>query len=278
MLLGLILVGMFSVFQGILSGHSIEDLSSSDLIAKASPSYIRIQLFLSHLGMFLLPSLFYGLYIFGKKAFFKGFDLHQAPLLYNLLFGGLLLFLAYPLVTFAFYINSLIPMADWMLSAEQNVEEMLNSILGSTHSFMIVINVMLIALMPAIGEELVFRGILQKNFERIFKNGHIAIWVAAIVFSGIHMQFEGFLARMVLGAIMGYGYYFTKNLWVPITMHFLNNLIPVIAFMMFDNDLTNTDNLQEEYNWFVLILPLLGVPALIIFWKMINNTRIQEDA
>lgn len=256
--------------QGI-SMESIQENPGS-LLENLNASNLRLSLFLNHLFLFLIPSIIYGLYFY-KKRFFQGLDLGKSPTSLGILFGLLLILFAYPLVTFAHYINSLLPLADWMVQAEQDVSATLKKILDGNSTAMIFVNVVLIALMPAIGEELVFRGILQKNIARIFKNGHIGVWIAAIIFSLIHFQFEGFLARMMLGAIMGYGYYYTRNLWVPILMHFMNNFIPVIAFMVAGEDLTDASQLEEEFKWWTILVSLLGVPALIYFYNKYNGGK-----
>lgn len=244
---------------------------NADSMKKMNPTILRLQLFLNHLGMFLLPAFFYALYVYGKNNILKGLDLFKVPKLSSIIFGLILLIVCYPLVSLVHYINTQIPLADWMTGAEQNVKEILNSILSSDNRFILILNILLISVMPAIGEELIFRGILQKNCAQLFKNGHIGVWIGAILFSAIHMQFEGFLARMVLGAILGYSYYFTRNLWVPIFLHFLNNLIPILFFMLLDMDITDTENLEEKFNWTPIFITILGAPALIYYFIKTNG-------
>ncbi len=271
---GLTLGSLASVIPAFMQGLSMESIQEDpgSLLQKLNAGNLRLSLFINHLFLFLLPSVIYGLYIF-KKDFFQGLDLHKKPAILSISFGLLLILFAYPLVTLAHYINSILPLADWMIQAEQDVSATLKKILEGNNSFMILVNVLLIALMPAIGEELVFRAILQKNIAKIFKNGHVGVWIAAILFSLIHFQFEGFLARMMLGAIMGYGYYFTRNLWVPITMHFVNNFIPVVAFMVAGEDLTDTSQLENGVEWWTILVSILGVPALIYIYKKYNGGK-----
>lgn len=107
---------------------------------------------------------------------------------------------------------------------------------NSTEYFMLTI--FFIAVIPGIGEELLFRGLLQNIFRRIFKNDHAAVWVAAILFSAIHFQFYGFMPRMLLGALFGYLYVWTGNLLIPIVAHFLNNSVSLIALYIYQKGLT----------------------------------------
>jgi len=87
----------------------------------------------------------------------------------------------------------------------------------------------MIAIIPAIGEELFFRGVMQRIFSDWFKNMHVAIFFTAFLFAAIHMQFYGMLPRMMLGVLFGYLYYWTGSLWVPVFAHFLNNGAAVIV-------------------------------------------------
>jgi uncharacterized protein len=92
----------------------------------------------------------------------------------------------------------------------------------------LIVAIIVIAVFAGIGEELIFRGLVQRKLLKAFQNPHAAIWVAAILFSAIHMQFYGFLPRMFLGAVLGYFYYWTGNIWVPIAGHIFNNTVAII--------------------------------------------------
>ena len=87
----------------------------------------------------------------------------------------------------------------------------------------------MIALLPALGEELMFRGVLQRLFHDWTKNIHVSIFLAALVFGLFHLQFYGLLPRVFLGMVLGYLFYWTGSLWVPIFVHFMNNASAVIA-------------------------------------------------
>jgi len=86
----------------------------------------------------------------------------------------------------------------------------------------------MIAILPAIGEELLFRGVLQRIFANWTKNIHLGVWIAAILFSAMHMQFYGFLPRMMLGVLFGYLFVWSGSLLLPILCHFINNGSAVI--------------------------------------------------
>ena len=125
--------------------------------------------------------------------------------------------------------DALAPLEQWMREAEDAAAELQERFLSGTSYLDLIINIVIMAITPAVCEELLFRGVLQNQLEKWFKNAHIAVWVAAIIFSAIHFQFYGFLPRMVLGAALGYLLVYGKSLWLPIVAHCVNNSLAVIT-------------------------------------------------
>ena len=123
----------------------------------------------------------------------------------------------------------LAPLEAWMSEAENTAAELQEKFLSGTSYLDLLINVVVMAITPAICEELLFRGVLQNQLAKWFKNVHIAVWVAAIIFSAIHFQFYGFFPRMILGAALGYLLVYGKSLWLPIVAHCLNNFMAVVV-------------------------------------------------
>lgn len=93
----------------------------------------------------------------------------------------------------------------------------------------VLVNLLVIALIPAFVEEFLFRGWLQRRLEG-WINFHAAVWVTAMVFSLVHLQMSGLIPRMLLGAMLGYSYHYTKTLWGSVLMHFVNNAFAVLTF------------------------------------------------
>ncbi len=104
-----------------------------------------------------------------------------------------------------------------------------------------------IAIIAGVGEELIFRGLIQRKLYLATQNPHLAIWVAAFIFSAIHFQFFGFLPRLMLGALFGYFYYFTGNLWIPIAAHIFNNGLAVFLIFLSNQKLVSKE-LEEMDN------------------------------
>ena len=142
----------------------------------------------------------------------------------------------------------------------------------------ILINLVVMAVVPAIGEEFLFRGLLQRLFTSFFKNRHASIWVTAAIFSAIHMQFYGFLPRMMIGAMLGYMLVWSGSIWVPVTAHFINNALAVIfSYINTGGDLNlNPDTLgTTAEQWPAsLISIVLTIWILLTMYRM----RIAEDS
>ncbi len=121
---------------------------------------------------------------------------------------------------------------------------------GAVHLFSALF---VMAFIPALGEELLFRGCIQKGLENKIGNAHVAVWVTAFIFSFIHFQFYGFLPRAILGVALGYFYVYGKSLWIPIWAHFLNNATSVLAYKMLYQETGETN------------LSTMGAPQELLF-------------
>lgn len=149
----------------------------------------------------------------------------------------------------------------------------------------LLVNVGLMALLPAMAEELSFRGTLQQTIYKVQGDKvqstkvHAAVWVTAFVFSAIHMQFYGFVPRMLMGALFGYVFVWTGSLWVPITMHFTNNGIAVLVYYFSDeigeNGTKYADTIGAGNTWWLGVLSLLAVGCLL--WLFTFRDRLKCD-
>jgi len=145
-------------------------------------------------------------------------------------YGALFFVVGLPFVGWLAYWNLQLPLPDWMEQSEQNTDLLLKGILQMETTPEFLLAFLTVAVTPAIGEELLLRGVLQRRILRVwFGNPHAGIWVAALLFSAMHLEFAGFAPRLLLGALLGYTYYWSRSLWVPIVLHFLFNGLQVIA-------------------------------------------------
>ncbi len=253
--IGLLLTVAVSAVLLLSTGMSLEEIitMSQSGMEGLSTGTMRILLAAQHLCVFILPGLLFG-FIFYRSAIWKGLDLSKWPSFMLVFFGIVFLMAAYPLVNLSFLLNESFPLPSWASEFENQAAETLKAILDMDTPAVFIINLVLIAILPGIGEELLFRGIIQKNISGLLKNPIAAIWISAFIFSAIHMQFEGFLPRMVLGATLGYLYYWTKNLWVPIIAHAFNNGIQVILVYSMGMDVSEFEEQgSDQLKWWMIV-------------------------
>ena len=129
---------------------------------------------------------------------------------------------------------------EMMRQMEESAKVLTERFLNTSSVGMMLVNLLVMALLPAVCEEMMFRGWLQRVLGKSV-NYHTAIWVSAFVFSAIHFQFYGFIPRMLIGAALGYLYYYTGSLWAPIVTHFTNNAAAVVTAFLTYNGYTSID-------------------------------------
>lgn len=123
-----------------------------------------------------------------------------------------------------------------------------------------------IAVFAALGEELVFRGIMQNMIHKANGNIHIAIWLSAVLFSAIHFQFFGFVPRVLLGALFGYLYYWSGNLWIPIFAHFINNGFTLVMIYLYNLGQVNFDIENSEPPSLMAVVLFAIITAGLLFY------------
>lgn len=169
--------------------------------------------------------------------------------------------------------ETLAPIERWMRAKEDERGELTKYLTTFTTPGQLVLAIFVIAVLPAIGEEVLFRGVLQRRFtDWMSGNPHVGIWLAAAVFSAIHMQFYGFFPRLLLGALFGYLYFWAGNLWVPILAHFINNGFTVLMVylrqrQMVSVNIEDTERVSVTAGLFSLLLCL----GLLYYFRRINN-------
>jgi membrane protease YdiL (CAAX protease family) len=143
----------------------------------------------------------------------------------------------------------------WMRLKEVEMTQMTKQFLVMGSFNLLLLNILMLAIIPALGEELIFRGCLQKILCRWTGNYHLAIWISAIIFSSIHFQFYGFFPRMFLGAFFGYLLVWSGSIWLPILAHFLNNAMATVGAYFLQLEGKSIDQVFET--------DPLNLPALI---------------
>lgn len=231
---------------------------------------------LSALGAFVVPGLIF--------AFYWDFETPWAPLglqnatkpsFYSLTF--LLMLVSIPLVYSIYAFNQQINLPagweelekSWKLQ-EDRAASTIKLMLEAPGILALTINVCILVLLPAFGEELIFRGLLQRIFQQALANQHVAIWITAILFSAIHMQWYGFLPRMLLGAGFGYLAVWSGSLMPAIFGHLLNNGLALLGERAAQNGWLpgGEEWLMQLPTWLALLSLALTSALLWAFYRL----------
>ncbi|MBS3770370.1 MAG: CPBP family intramembrane glutamic endopeptidase [Bacteroidales bacterium] len=187
------------------------------------------------IGLFVLPPFIIARLYSGQTGAFLGFA--SQPKIASLSVVIVMIFFALPFINFLSHLNQSIPFPEslellekHLIDREEEARRITYRFLDAENIQQLLVNLLMVAVLPALGEELLFRGILQKLFAAWARNIHLGILIAAIVFSAMHIQFYGFIPRVALGILFGYLFYWSGSIWLPITGHFVNNGSAVIFY------------------------------------------------
>lgn len=203
-----------------------------------SLNFIRVMQVFQSVFIFLVPALLCA-YLFNEDGW-QYLKIKKAVNLKVLIYSIILIVAIQPLISFTGYYNKMMTLPESLSGLEQSMQAMENSAaallerLMADHSPDVVIaNFIVIAVAAGITEEFFFRGSLQQLVKKICHNRHVTVWITAFIFSFIHFQFYGFIPRMLLGALLGYIFLWSGNLWIPVIVHTLNNALSVALYYKF---------------------------------------------
>ncbi len=284
-LLFAITVALVGLYAGMLFyGVSLSEISTfvSNPVTSDSISFIKFYQVLNQIGIFILPTLLFSYLVSHSPV--KYLTVNKMPKLISVLLSGLLIYTILPFNSYLDEINRHVSFPDflsgvegWMLEKEEQARELTKLFLKANTISGLLLNIFIVALIPAIAEELLFRGVLLRLFNDMFRNVHLAVILSAIIFSAIHFQFFGFLPRVLLGILLGYLFVFTGNLWVPIFAHFLNNASSAIIYYLNQNGhiKISMDNFGTSTNSVYIIGSLLiSVWLLMMIYQKEGANRI----
>ena len=257
---------LFSVISILIAGNDLTNIY-----------VLKTTQFLQSVGIFIVPVLILS-FVWSAKPF-ELLMINRKPDLRNILYAMVVMVVAIPAINLLGEINHLVKfpaylsmIEDYLLEMEQRTEELTNTMLSVSSMTGLLINIGLIAVIPAVGEELFFRGTIQRLLQDKMKI-HAAVWITAFIFSSIHFQFYGFIPRLLMGAFLGYLFAWTNNLWVPIVAHFTNNALAVIFFYLKNTGQTSVDleNIGNSETYLTGIISMVTVGILIFFLRPKNS-------
>lgn len=166
----------------------------------------------------------------------------------------------------------------WARSQENALMELTRFLTTFSSPADFFIGLLVIAVVPGIGEEFVFRGLIQNELHRGTKNIHAAIWISAFLFSAIHMQFFGFVPRLLLGALFGYLYHWSGNLLVPMVAHFLHNGFTLLMIYLYQQGVSNLDPESNESAPFLITAGCtIAVVGLLFYFRKLYEPKNQVN-
>jgi membrane protease YdiL (CAAX protease family) len=200
----------------------------------------------NQIGVFIAPAILFVILTDDHISEYLGFN--KGLKKFSVFFGFIVLMVSLPFINWVVLINGEIHLPgflsgveSWMRESEDEASKLTDAFLATNNWGGLVVNLVMVAGLAAIGEELIFRGILVKLFREWTHNIHLAVIIPAFLFSALHLQFYGFFGRLILGLVLGYLFVWSGSLWVPILVHFLNNAMAVLLSFMIRRGLSDTD-------------------------------------
>lgn len=278
LLLGLILLfSILTAFGGLLIGKywlNTDFVKLANILtnptSESAINFSRFYQFINQMGVFIFPVFLYTFLV--STSSFKYLNMSKKPLLVNLVLSITIVFTILPFLNYIGIWNmniklpeSMSTIENWMMQKEEQASLLLGAFLKTTSISGLLINLVIIGLIPAIGEELLFRGVVLRLFKEAFKNVHLAVFISALLFSLVHLQFYGFFPRLLLGLILGYLFVYTKSLWAPIAFHLVNNSATVLIYYLHQRGIveTNAENFGST-NSVILIIGSLIISTYIL--------------
>ena len=265
-ILGLVFQFLGAFLAAWIYGYGVSDILS--LGAFDDPRYVaasKLIQILGSVGTFIIPAFLFSFLFSGSLFSYYRFRDRAGKL--SLLITIVMMVSVIPLINYLAEINMKMefPIESvhlLMEHLEREAEKIMRAF-TSTHSVWgLMVNLLMIGVVAAVGEELIFRGLLQKLLISMVKNTHLAILITAILFSAFHFQFFSFIPRFVLGVILGYLMFLGRSIWFPIIAHFVNNAMGVIYYYF--NSRGSADDMLEEIGTSNL-MPTAALISLLLF-------------
>ena len=263
-LLALIIIGLI---LGTVVGFAYVIITKSNPQDLNSLRFMQIS---SQLFTFVFPPIAYAFLVKEKPV--NALGLKNVKILWFLI-GTAMIFAIMPLNSILAEWNAGLKLPESLSALEQMIKDMQESASAMIEKFVsvdtiggLILNLFMIAGLAALGEELLFRSIIQTSLIKICKNAHVGILIASAIFSFIHLEFYGFVPRLILGMLLGYMFYFSGSIWVPMLMHFLNNGTVVLIYFLNNKDITNIDvDTFGQTSIPILIVSIVVMIALFLF-------------
>ena len=288
----LLFIGMaFGIFLTVylILGSLLAEITGISLLSMAVADWsqpdpqlltmMRGMLLVQFLGLFLIPSLLFAYFSDPEPMEYIGLK-HKGASTYWI-FGIAALLLAIPLVQYTGELNRQVNfgqgMQQWLQSMEDSAAQQIKFLLGNNQIGDLLLNIIFIALFAGIGEELFFRGVLQRMFIKAFKNPWTGILVTAAIFSAFHFQFFGFVPRFLLGIVLGALYWYSGSLWPAMAAHFIYDAF-FITLAYFYPQIIDSDKLPMSKGALIGTAVLSAAIVAGLVWLMKKRSTVTYNS
>ncbi len=267
------LLGGGLVFYSLVTAIFLGSKGAIDLHSTDPAMIVKIKWLQAIFTIFFfgLPGLIYAQQTFRNTPLLSfGFRPAEKSIFYVI--GILLLITSFPFESWVGELNKHLPLPAWMVRLEQDTDQRVAAFVKINHPSDIVINLTLMAILPAICEEICFRGVLQRILIRLFKNPWAGIVATGIVFSAVHGQFQGFFPRMFLGILLGAAFWYSQSLWTSILAHAFFNGIQVVA-AGYDPAMVDS---SPAVSPLLALVSLLIIVGLLIYMRKLSTASYSK--
>ncbi len=281
-LVSLFVVGLIGGFLvSAVSGISVldmDDMSKYDFSKPGTITAIRGMQIVQFISLFIIP-------VFLCARFFstdtkKYLGLKKPSHTGYLFLGIAVMLLAIPLSNLLGELNRNVQfpsgIEEWMKRSEDESAVLIKGLLADQSITDLILNIICIAGLAAVGEELLFRGMVQRLLIKMFKSPLAGIIIAAILFSALHMQFYGFLPRLLLGVLLGLMYWYSGSLWVAMLAHFVYDAF-LIILAYFNPEMMNNEESVKLSNIALLAAISLGIVVFILIWMKKRSVTTYDN-
>ena len=283
---GLVVGGLASLLP-LLGKLNLKDLSGGSatgimdkLLVPENATALRWMQFISTLFLFFLPPFFYALICHKKTFVHLGFN--YTVNIKQIFIIVLIMFASLPIVGALQELTTMLPWSKATLlqfkAAEEAYDKQVMIIARMDNFLDYLISIIMIAFLPAVFEETLFRGGLQNLLSRWFKLPIVAIIITSIIFSAVHGSYLGFLSRFALGFVLGWVYYRTGNIWLNIIGHFVNNAfaITVLYISTKPGGKPDPSKMDDHFPLWIGLIGLAAVYGLFLLFEKINKDKIDR--
>jgi len=284
----ILLLGINIVISSLFAGFTAYPFFGKDDFN--SPEILRYISSITQIGVFGLTALEFAFLVNDRKPMaYLELNFKTSALIYCLLI--LIIIVSLPAISYIIEWNegiklpqSMSSIETWMRTQEDHANEVTQLILSGDKIWILLVNLLVIGIIPAVCEEFLFRGIILTWFKNIFNNIHLSVFLSAVIFSAIHFQFYGFVPRFLLGLYFGYLFVWTGSLMPCIVAHFINNGMSVVVAYLSNNKIINTEytdfgNVGDNY---LLLIVSVIFTSIFLIWvnrvsRVSRGNRVNGD-